>query len=141
MKRYLEDKHKDQRNLVLEVGGGYGGLAHHLSNILKNVTYVIVDLPETLLFSAAYISLQNPDKKIYLYDSADFSEFINGGQAGSYDFVLIPNYRLPSLNDWEFKLVINMISFQEMSAPQVNDYLQRALDPTKSPSYGVPGDE
>ncbi len=25
--------------------------------------------------------------------------------------------------------------------PQVYDYLQRALDPTKAPSYGVPGDE
>ena len=25
--------------------------------------------------------------------------------------------------------------------PLVNDYLQRALDPTKAPSYGVPGDQ
>ena len=25
--------------------------------------------------------------------------------------------------------------------PQLNDYVQRALDPTKAPSYGVPGDE
>ena len=25
--------------------------------------------------------------------------------------------------------------------PQLNDYLQRALDPTKAPSYGVPGDQ
>jgi hypothetical protein len=25
--------------------------------------------------------------------------------------------------------------------PQVKDYLQRALDPTKAPSYGVPGDQ
>ena len=26
-------------------------------------------------------------------------------------------------------------------APQLNDYVTRALDPTKAPSYGVPGDE
>jgi uncharacterized Ntn-hydrolase superfamily protein len=25
--------------------------------------------------------------------------------------------------------------------PQMQDYLTRALDPTKAPSYGVPGDE
>jgi len=26
-------------------------------------------------------------------------------------------------------------------SPQVQDYIVRALDPTKAPSYGVPGDE
>ncbi|MNF05074.1 hypothetical protein D3C80_2047220 [compost metagenome] len=25
--------------------------------------------------------------------------------------------------------------------PQMQDYITRALDPTKAPSYGVPGDE
>jgi uncharacterized Ntn-hydrolase superfamily protein len=25
--------------------------------------------------------------------------------------------------------------------PQIGDYVQRALDPTAAPSYGVPGDE
>ena len=119
----LASDNPEQRSVVLEIGGGYGALAHHLSNILGKATYVIVDLPETLLFSAAYITLHNPDKKIYLYDSDDFSSLIDSGEVKAYDFVLIPNYKLDSLDDWSFKLAINMISFQEMSASQVHEYL------------------
>jgi hypothetical protein len=99
-------------------------LAHHLSNILRNATYVIVDLPETLLFSASYLSLLNPDKKIYIYDRSDFSEFIGSAAARSYDFILIPNFLLHSLTDWQFELVINIISFQEMTTQQVDEYLK-----------------
>ncbi|MCI5096040.1 MAG: DUF1028 domain-containing protein, partial [Rhodobacteraceae bacterium] len=29
----------------------------------------------------------------------------------------------------------------EIYKPQLNDYIQRALNPTHAPSYGVPGDE
>ena len=37
---------------LIEIGGGYGGLALHLSRIVGKSHYVIVDLPETLdLFS------------------------------------------------------------------------------------------
>lgn len=104
----------EQQIYILEIGAGYGGLAHHLSNILGNATYVIVDLPEMLLFSASYLSLLNPHKKIYIYDSSDFSEFIGSNAAGACNFILIPNYRLNSLRNWQFQLVINDSSFQEM---------------------------
>ena len=82
-----------QKHYVLEIGAGYGGLAHHLLGILGNVTYFIVDLPETLLFSASYLSSLNPGKSIYIYDSNDFSEFINSNRIQSYDFILIPRTR------------------------------------------------
>tara|TARA_B100000929_G_scaffold106457_1_gene84268 strand:- start:52 stop:726 length:675 start_codon:yes stop_codon:yes gene_type:complete len=44
--------------------------------------------------------------------------------------------------DWSEDSPINKLSEAwNVYKPQVNDYLQRALDPTKSPSYGVPGDK
>ena len=44
--------------------------------------------------------------------------------------------------DWSEDSPINKLSETwNVYKPQVNDYLQRALDPTKSPSYGVPGDK
>ncbi len=44
--------------------------------------------------------------------------------------------------DWSDDCPIKSLSeLWKIYKPQVNDYLQRALDPTKSPSYGVPGDE
>lgn len=113
-----------KESCILEIGGGYGGLAHHLSNILKSICYVIVDLPETLLFSAVYLSLLNPDKKICVYDADNFTDFINSESAKSFDFILLPNYRLHSLEEWEFGLAINTLSFQEMNSPQVQEYLR-----------------
>jgi len=44
--------------------------------------------------------------------------------------------------DWSEDSPINKLSEAwNVYKPQVNDYLQRALDPTKSPSYGVSGDK
>ena len=99
-----------------------------MSRILDQVTYVIVDLPETLLFSAAYLALHNPDKKVYLYDCSDFAEVMESGDLRSNDIILIPNYQLEFLANWKFDLVINMISFQEMNAQQVIGYLDFIRD-------------
>jgi hypothetical protein len=39
------------RSRVLEIGGGYGGMAHHMFRILPASVYCIVDLPESLVVS------------------------------------------------------------------------------------------
>ena len=44
--------------------------------------------------------------------------------------------------DWTEECPITKLSeIWKIYKPQVDDYLQRGLDPTKAPSYGVPGDE
>lgn len=44
--------------------------------------------------------------------------------------------------DWTEECPIEAIALAwEVYKPQLNAYVQRALDPTKAPSYGVPGDE
>ena len=108
------------RPRVIEIGGGYGGLALHLSRILKGCRYMIVDLPETLIFSAAYLVLQAPAKRLYLYDPADR---FDADALAEFDFVLLPDYRLDILTSFEFDLAINMASMQEMRVDQVECYL------------------
>lgn len=114
------------RSFILEIGAGYGGLAHHLSRILGNATCVIVDLPETLLYSGAYLSLLNPQKRILIYERNEFKEPIYPDLAAKYDFILIPNYRLELLHEMRFDLGVNMSSFQEMRLEQVEEYLDFA---------------
>ena len=44
--------------------------------------------------------------------------------------------------DWSDDCPVKKLSqLWKIYKPQVKDYLQRALDPTKAPSYGVPGDQ
>jgi len=124
-----------KRCYVLDIGGGYGGLAHHLSNICRNATYILVDLPETLLFSASYLSLLNPQKKIYIYEPSDFPKIMRPGAVESYDFVLLPNYRLQSLTNLHFDLIINVASLQEMTTGQVEMTLDFIRDTCRGTFY------
>ncbi len=111
---------------ILEIGAGFGGLLYHISKCLskKDVTakYFIIDLPEVLLFSAAYLSLYQSPKSVYLYDSENIEEVKERG-FNDYKFILIPNYQLELLSEYKFDLVLNMASFQEMRKEQINQYL------------------
>jgi hypothetical protein len=121
------------KNWVLEIGAGYGGLAYHLSRILKNATYIIVDLPETLLFSAAFLSLHN--QRFYMYDKNDFQDMMNSGAIYSYPFILLPNYKLDSLKELRFDLVVNVASLQEMRTDQAQVYLDFIRETCKGVFY------
>jgi hypothetical protein len=117
---------KLEGELVMEIGGGYGGLAHQIGGITK-CTYIIMDLPEMLLFSGGFLIVNNPGKKIYVYDKEIFTaEFIATG-IYEWDYVLLPNYILKELYALKkIGLLINMQSFQEMTGIQVNEYLKFA---------------
>ncbi len=43
--------------------------------------------------------------------------------------------------DWSEKPILELGELLEVWLPQRDDYVQRAIDPTAAPSYGVPGDE
>ena len=92
-------------------------------------TRVLLDLPETLLFAANYLTLHCPDARMYLYSAEDAATALAEPQA--YDFILLPNFRLDRLTSWQFDLALNVESMQEMRAEQVNEYLaflaQRSL--------------
>jgi len=117
---------KRDNSVILEIGAGHGGFAHALGNILEGKsTYVIIDLPEMLLFSGGFLTVNNPEKKIYVYDKSTFTpEFLDSG-IHDYDYVLVPNYAVKDLYALpEINLMVNLLSFPEMTAEQLEEYLQ-----------------
>jgi SAM-dependent methyltransferase len=100
------DPQSDQRlrtgSRILEIGAGYGALAYYIQRAVPGVEYTIVDIPESLIYSAVYVSILNPDASIRI----------------------LPNYEFPVLvdNDERFDLVINTLSMSEMSDGQVRAY-------------------
>jgi len=105
---------------VLEIGGGYGGLAYHIKKIIPSVNYIICDLPESLLFSAIYLTIAHPEYPYTIYDGKD-KRSLHGNSSG---FKFIPNFMFDDLLEENIKvdLVINTASLSEMTEQQVRYY-------------------
>jgi SAM-dependent methyltransferase len=103
---------------VLEIGAGYGQVAHQLIQALEIESYSICDLPENLLLSAFYLQ-------------GTFSE--RGGELIGPGDTPTPGAGLvftvpPFLERLEgpFDLIVNSYSFQEMNRESVDEYFDHA---------------
>lgn len=101
--------------VILEIGGGYGGLAYFLKRLVPHATYVIVDLPRSLIFSGCYLAVALQRKcQVELYDGQS--------RCSSGNIWLIVNRLLDCLRDIRVDLAINTMSFGEMSRETVAGY-------------------
>jgi len=128
----LRSARDGDRRSFFEIGAGYGGLAHQLRRMIDaGAAYVIVDLPEMLFWSAVFLRLNNPTRRIYLYDPASFEAAQLDQILESHDFVLLPHYLLERMTTFPtINVAINTLSMQEMLDAQVRaycDFLTRHL--------------
>ena len=110
---WLNDRLSAQGHLrFLEIGAGYGALGFKLKSLYPASDYWICDLPESLLFAAIYLSLNRPDCGTGI------------GVEAPCGFTFMPNYMIDKIRG-AFDLVINTLSFSEMSAHQLRIYAQK----------------
>jgi hypothetical protein len=110
--------------VIVEIGGGYGGLAQQITACFgKPCAYVIFDLPEMLYWSAAFLIVNNPDKRFYIYAGQDVGHASLADICAEHDFVFFPNYAFDLVAELpELHLLVNLLSFQEMTDEQVRYY-------------------
>jgi putative sugar O-methyltransferase len=108
----------DRRPLrVLEIGAGYGQVAHQLLQQLDVETYAVCDLPENAFLSAFYLQANWPERSAALVADEDARR----------DAALV--FTVPPLLErlegpWD--IVLNSYSFQEMTRESVDSYLAHA---------------
>lgn len=100
----------------VEIGGGYGALAHQILHAYDVKKYTIIDYPEILFYVAAWSKIINPDLRIAVFDGSNHAEIAQAQLA------LIPNFLHHKISI-EADLLINENSFCEMSSAQVEEYL------------------
>ena len=110
--------------MVWEIGGGWGGFAYQFKTLVSNTTYVIVDFAELFLFSATYLSTLFPQASIAFWRE-EWPPFEQWQEA---DFIFVPHDRVDVLRAWQPDLCVNLVSFHEMTARQVNAYAALAAD-------------
>jgi len=105
---------------VLEIGGGWGGFAYQYKTLYPKTKYVIIDLPQTLLFSGTYLLSLFPEASSQFISSAE--ELAEVASKDLPDFTFIPHYLTEDIGQLNIDLAINMVSFQEMTSEQVAQY-------------------
>ena len=123
---WLRKRAEENGNVrILEIGGGYGGLAYALATALTGkIHYIICDIPESLLFSAVYLGITLPACRHSIYDGAS-----SAALTGLFDqgFSYMPNHLFDELveSGTSIDLVINTLSMAEMTIKQVRYYAER----------------
>jgi hypothetical protein len=115
-----------ERKLVWEIGAGWGGFPYQFKKQCPNVTYVITDFPELFLFSATYLMAAFPEAKVRFFGEVPSEDTFDGWR--DLDFIFIPDTFHATLRPEQIDLLINMVSFQEMTTQQVDGYVRRAFD-------------
>ncbi len=107
---------------VVELGAGIGLLASCFLKLKKNIKYIIIDIPPTILFSEYY--LRNLGYKVFghkeLKENKDMSlsEILK-----DFQVCVLPSWKLDLLKDYKCDLFINIESFQEMEKEQSLNYI------------------
>jgi len=107
--------------VVLEIGGGFGGLGYFLRKMKPTIKYIGIDLPENILIQTYYLSTVFPEARIFTYGK-DFSN-LTADIVNSHDIILLPNFALPKIESSIADLVVNVRSLSEMSLETISTYL------------------
>ncbi len=136
--------HKSRQNtniFILEIGGGYGGLAYKIKRLFPNTTCILLDLPETNFISNYYIKNLEPKAKILNLEKLLKKKNVNtvknlsikGKDLLQYDYVILPGYLLENFSERFIDFFINTRSFMEMNLKTINFYfsnIQKLISPT-----------
>lgn len=101
---------------ILEVGAGFGQMAHQLHGLLEIESYTICDLPENLFLSSWYLQAAHPELEARLVTRSDAAP-------AALNFLTPP---LLELAGGPYDLVVNAYSFQEMNRATVERYFAHA---------------
>ncbi len=107
--------------VVCEIGGGLGGQAWaYLDGPGERATYVIFDIPVTLVMASYFLLKTFPKKRFLLFGEED----LDASTLESYDFILMPYFKIVDLPDRSVDLFFNSCSFSEMESGTVRTYLR-----------------
>jgi len=110
-----------EKQLVVELGGGFGGLAYYLVRDNPQVTYVDFDLPEATALASYYLMRSLPDVPIRLYGEVELSP----AALAAPGFVLMPSFEILKMPSKSAAVSFNSYSLAEMSPAATRVYLDQ----------------
>jgi hypothetical protein len=106
---------------VVELGGGFGGLAYYLVRDNPLVTYVDFDLPEATALASYYLMRSLPNVPIHLYGETELSAAV----LATPGFVMMPSFEIMKMPSKSATCSFNSYSLAEMSPATIHTLLDQ----------------
>ncbi len=121
------DPYLDSVRVVVDIGGGYGGLARLIKLARPGIRLVLLDLPETNAIQTYFLANAFLHAAILgLSDVVGMSEI--DARSLDFDFLVLPGQLFERLSPASFGAVINTRSMMEMDLGTVGFYLRHIQD-------------
>jgi hypothetical protein len=120
-----------RRLVSMEIGPGTGLLALATKQLLPNSALVLVDLPETLVFSSIFLTMVLPEKRFLFLDGFERKP----DSWPEYDFTLLTPEAASRLPSAAFDLGWNTDSMQEMELAAIRDYFTLLRRLLRKPAF------
>jgi len=114
-------------DIIVEVGAGYGGLARVMKTFSPGSTYVLVDMLESLCYSAYFITQSFPDASVLMVNEDNIDD-LTPDKLKAFDFVFLPEFIIEGLKGIKEGLFINIFSFGEMNNTKVQRFFKMAQE-------------
>lgn len=109
---------------IAEIGAGYGRLAYVFLTTLPHISYCIIDIPPALYIAQEYLSKILPGKKIFKFRSFNnFNDIRDEFNSSQVQFFM--PHQIEHLPTNTFSLVISVSTLQEMTRPQIKNYIKQ----------------
>ena len=120
----IQDTDQNKKINIVEIGAGYGRLAHVFLKMFPKSTYTIIDIPVALYLAQEYLSSVFPKEKIFYFRHfKSYKEIKKEFETSRIRFIMA--HDIEHLPDKEFDYVINISSLHEMSRPQIKNYIKQ----------------
>ena len=118
MKKFIDF---ENINSVLEIGPGFGTLAEVFTKAHPHLKICIVDIPPQLYFSQQYLSACFKNE-VASYNLVKRQKRIDSKFFKDFRIICLAPWQLPNIENLQFELFCNTISFQEMEPHVVENY-------------------
>lgn len=113
---------------ICEIGAGWGRVAYYLTQVNKNLSYHIFDIPHVLYVSHEYLIKNVKHTQVHDYEKSKHLLKENKFEHGI--FFHTPHF-LEHFENKIFEFTINIASFQEMNFEQVEGYFKKINQTSK----------
>ena len=123
-------------NVILDLGASWGRMGYLLKSLNPLITYIISDIPVSLMVSQHYLPTVLKQEKIFIYkDNKKIENFTHDYFRNTNGLHFLGSQDLSRFSDKSIDFFINIASFQEMTQDQVDSYFSIINRITKKAVY------